>query len=68
MNAPSEEERECSCSTIANLVSQPSAVKLLLQHNIVKILAPVMLDVNPDIRVKALGALRYVSVYFAKIK
>lgn len=68
MNAPSEEERECSCSTIANLVSQPSAVKLLLQHNIVKILAPVMLDVNPDIRVKALGALRYVSVYFAEIK
>ncbi|XP_078338377.1 HEAT repeat-containing protein 3-like [Crassostrea virginica] len=62
LNAPSEEERECSCSTIANLVSQPSAVKLLLQHNIVKILAPVMLDVNPDIRVKALGALRNLSV------
>lgn len=62
LNGPSEEERECSCTTIANLVSQPSAVKLLLQNNIVKILAPVILDKNPEIQVKALGALRNLSV------
>lgn len=62
LNGPTEEERECSCTTIANLVSQPSAVKLLLQHNIVKVLAPVILDKNPEIQVKALGALRNLSV------
>jgi hypothetical protein len=58
LNGPSEEGRECSCTTIANLVSQPNAVKLLLQHNIVKILSPVILDKNPEIQIKALGALR----------
>ncbi|XP_061196542.1 HEAT repeat-containing protein 3-like [Saccostrea echinata] len=62
LNGPSEEERECSCTTLANLVSQPSAVKILLQHNVVKILAPVILDKNPEIQVKALGALRNLSV------
>ncbi|KAK3086841.1 hypothetical protein FSP39_024298 [Pinctada imbricata] len=62
LNSSSEDERECSCTTIANLVSQPSAVFTLLQHNIVKIVAPLMLDTSLQVRVKAIGALRNLSV------
>ena len=60
LSSPSEDERECSCTTIANLVVQPTAIFTLLQHNIVKILAPLILDPSLQVRVKALGALRFV--------
>ncbi|XP_046356548.2 HEAT repeat-containing protein 3-like [Haliotis rufescens] len=56
------ETRECGCSTLANLVSQPEVIPLLLQHNIVKIVAPLIVDPSPHIRHVSLGALRNLSV------
>ena len=43
---------------IAGLLSEPGAIHELMKLNVVKILAPLMLDTCLDVRQKALGALR----------
>ncbi|KAI0219973.1 HEAT repeat-containing protein 3 [Lamellibrachia satsuma] len=56
------EERECACCTIANLVSSHSNILQFLRANIVKVMAPLLLDVSPAVRQAALGAFRNMSV------
>ena len=58
LQSPGEEARECGCATIAGLVSEPGAIQQLMKLDVVKILAPLMLDNSLDVRCKALGALR----------
>lgn len=58
LQSPNLETRECGCTTIASLVSQQGAVESLLKLNVIKILAPLVLDSSWDVRHKALGALR----------
>ncbi|KAK3603405.1 hypothetical protein CHS0354_009384 [Potamilus streckersoni] len=62
LQSPSESERECGCTTIAGVVSQPGAIQVLMKQNIVKILAPLMLDPHLPVRLQAAGALRNLSV------
>ncbi|KAK3754074.1 hypothetical protein RRG08_024151 [Elysia crispata] len=63
MQAASTEERACGCKILASIVSQPSAIGLLLNQNAVKIAASLFLDGCLDVRKSALGALRNMSVY-----
>ncbi|OWF45096.1 HEAT repeat-containing protein 3-like [Mizuhopecten yessoensis] len=62
LTSTNEDERECGCTGIAGLVSQPQAITCLLQHNVVRILAPLILDPSIQVRHRALGALRNLSV------
>ncbi|KAL4234956.1 ribosomal large subunit biogenesis [Mactra antiquata] len=62
LQSPNEENRECACMTIANLVSHQGALQALLKLNVVKILGPLVLDHSWDIRHRALGALRNLSI------
>lgn len=62
LQSPNEENRECACTTIAGLVSHPGTLTELLKLNVVKILGPLVLDHSWDIRHRALGALRNLSV------
>lgn len=62
LNSTNEDERECGCTGIAGLVSQPEAITCLLQQNVVRILAPLILDPSVQVRHRALGALRNLSV------
>ena len=59
LQSPAEDARECGCATVAGFVSEPGAIQQLMKHNVVKILAPLVLDSSPDVRLKALGALRW---------
>ena len=58
LQSPSEEARECGCAMTAGLISEPGAIEELMKLNVVKILAPLMLDTSLDVRQKSLGALR----------
>ncbi|XP_041375452.1 HEAT repeat-containing protein 3-like [Gigantopelta aegis] len=62
LQSPNTEDKEVACSTLANLVTQNGAIPILLQQNVIKILAPLIVDTNPHIRHVALGALRNFSV------
>lgn len=62
LTSPNEDQRECGCTGIAGLISQPRAITCLLQHNVVRILAPLILDTSLQVRHRALGALRNLSV------
>ncbi|XP_072013433.1 HEAT repeat-containing protein 3-like [Amphiura filiformis] len=61
LQSGSDEERECACTTLATLVQDASAMETLLDHNIVKSLAPLLMDKRPSIREAAAGALRNLS-------
>lgn len=54
--------RECGCKTLAVLASQPGALPHLLSKNVVRIVAPLVVDPSPCVRHRALGALRNISV------
>lgn len=62
LQSPNDENRECACTTVAGLVSHPGTLEALLKLNVVKILGPLVLDHSWDIRRRALGALRNLSV------
>ena len=62
LQSPVEDARECGCTTVAGFVSEPGAIEQLMKHQVVKILAPLVLDKCPDVRLKALGALRYINI------
>ncbi|XP_055955315.1 HEAT repeat-containing protein 3 [Patella vulgata] len=62
LQSGSVEEREIGCSILVSLVSQQEAVPVLLKHNIIKILGPLIVDPSPDVRCRSLGALRNLSV------
>lgn len=55
-------ERECACAGLANLVFDPGAISVLLQQDIVRRLAPLLLDDNRGIQEGAAGALRNLSL------
>jgi len=61
LQSPNEENRESACTSIANFVSDKGTVRGLLQLNVVKILGPLVLDPSWNIRLRALGALRYLQ-------
>ncbi|KAK2171786.1 hypothetical protein NP493_1028g00034 [Ridgeia piscesae] len=62
LSSVSCEERQCTCCTIANLVSSHANILLFLRANLVKVMAPLLLDVSPAVRQAALGAFRNISV------
>lgn len=62
LGSPNEEDREWGCTSVASLVSQPANISVLLENNVVKILGPLILDNSLQVRHKALGALRNLSV------
>ncbi|WAR11769.1 HEAT3-like protein [Mya arenaria] len=62
LQSPNEDNRESACTSIASFVSHPGTAQALLKLNVVKILAPLVLDGSWDIRHRALGALRNLSV------
>lgn len=62
LQSPNEENRECACTSIAGLVSNPSTLAAFLKLNVIKIIGPLVLDHSWDIRHRALGALRNLSV------
>ena len=55
------EERVCACTTIANLASSHANILQLLHANMVKVMAPLLLDDNAAVRRAALGAFRSVE-------
>lgn len=57
-----EATRECGCGTLAALALQPGAIPVLLKANVVRILAPMVVDPSPCVRHRALGALRNLTV------
>ncbi|KAL8560896.1 hypothetical protein ACOMHN_059080 [Nucella lapillus] len=57
-----ESVRECGCKTLAALASQPGALPVLFGNNVVRILAPLVIDPSPYVRHRALGALRNMTV------
>lgn len=62
LSSINEETRECACASIANLVANPANIGLILQNDCIKILAPLFVDKSPQVSVKALGAVRNISV------
>ncbi|XP_053391759.1 HEAT repeat-containing protein 3-like [Mercenaria mercenaria] len=62
LQSPNEENRECACTAIAGLASHPGTLAAFLKLNVIKILGPLVLDHSWDIRHRALGALRNLSV------
>lgn len=61
LQSAEESTRECGCGTLAALASQAGALPVLLSNNVVRILAPLVMDPSPCVRHRALGALRYVT-------
>lgn len=62
LSSVNEETRECACASIANLVANPLNIGAFLQTECIKILAPLFLDKSQQVSVKALGAVRNISV------
>ncbi|KAK7493844.1 hypothetical protein BaRGS_00014985 [Batillaria attramentaria] len=57
-----EATRECGCGTVAALALQPGALPVLFGANVVRVLAPLVVDPSPCVRHRALGALRNMTV------
>jgi len=55
------EEKECACLTIANLASQEEAMQHLLNHSLVRTLAPLLVDPSSVVKHAAVSALRSIS-------
>ncbi|XP_076470018.1 HEAT repeat-containing protein 3-like [Babylonia areolata] len=62
LQSAEESTRECGCGTLAAIASQPGALPVLLKNNVVRILAPLVIDPSPCVRHRALGALRNMTV------
>lgn len=62
LSSINEETRECGCAALANLVASTENIKTLLQKDCIKVLAPLFLDSSPQVSVKALGAVRNITV------
>lgn len=62
LSSVNEETRECGCASLANLVSNPAHINILLQKDCIKILAPLFVDTSPQVSIKALGAVRNITV------
>lgn len=58
LHSVSVDERECTCTTIANVVADRTSLDTLLVQNVVKELAPLLLDNSPSVREASAGALR----------
>lgn len=63
LHSVSVDERECTCTTIANVVADRTSLDTLLVQNVVKELAPLLLDNSPSVREASAGALRNMSVH-----
>ncbi|KAK7114740.1 HEAT repeat-containing protein 3-like [Littorina saxatilis] len=62
LQSAEESTRECGCGTLAALAAQPNALPILLSNNVVRILAPLVIDPSPCVQNRALGALRNITV------
>ena len=61
--SPTPAERECACSSLANLVFDAGAIPVLLNQDVVRRLGPLLLDNQRSIQEAAAGALRYKDPY-----
>nr|XP_054772317.1 HEAT repeat-containing protein 3-like [Lytechinus pictus] len=62
LQSSSAEERECACTSLANLVQDPQALQTLVQQKAVRSLGPLLVDPSSGIREAAAGALRNLTV------
>lgn len=62
LQSPECECRLVACTTVATLVSDPNIIPSLMQHDVVRILGPLIVDPNVYIQNSAVGALRNLSV------
>lgn len=56
------EDKECACCTLTSLAEQSEALSLLLEHKVVKAVAPLMTSSSVVVRHAAVSALRSLSV------
>ncbi|PIK50047.1 putative HEAT repeat-containing protein 3 [Apostichopus japonicus] len=63
LQSVSVDERECTCTTIANVVGDRKSLDTLLMQNVVRSLAPLLLDDSPSVREASAGALRNMSIH-----
>lgn len=57
------EAKECACNMVATLVSQKDAIQPLLKSNVLRIIAPLLVDESAHVRRCAAGALRWVLIF-----
>ncbi|GAB1603469.1 HEAT repeat-containing protein 3-like [Argonauta hians] len=62
LQSTEEECRLVACATVATIVADPGAIPALLENNLVRILAPLLIDPNIYIQNSSVGALRNLSV------
>ncbi|XP_029641763.1 HEAT repeat-containing protein 3 isoform X1 [Octopus sinensis] len=62
LQSTEEECRLVACATVATIVADPLAIPVLLENNLVRILAPLLGDPNIYIQNSSVGALRNLSV------
>ncbi|XP_071494042.1 HEAT repeat-containing protein 3-like [Diadema antillarum] len=62
LQSSSAEERECACTSLANIVQDPKAHQTLVEQKAVRSLSPLLLDPSAGIREAAAGALRNFTV------
>eukprot|EP00057_Strongylocentrotus_purpuratus_P019066 XP_011673540.1 PREDICTED: HEAT repeat-containing protein 3 [Strongylocentrotus purpuratus] len=62
LQSSSAEERECACTSLANLVQDPKALQALVEQKAVRSLGPLLVDPSSGIREAAAGALRNLTV------
>lgn len=62
LQSPECECRLVACTTVATLVADPDIIPSLMQHDVVRILGPLIVDPNLYIQNSAVGALRNLTV------
>lgn len=62
LSSTNSQDKECGACTIANMADQPDFVEALLKCDVVRIIAPLLLDPNFAVRHAVAGALRNLSV------
>ncbi|KAJ8041848.1 HEAT repeat-containing protein 3 [Holothuria leucospilota] len=63
LQSTSADERECTCTTIANVIEDKKSLMTLQMNGLVRSMAPLLLDDSPSVREAAAGALRNMSIH-----
>lgn len=54
--------KECGCFDVSSLMEEPESIPYLLQHDVVRVMAPLLVDMSYVVRHAAAGTLRNLSV------
>lgn len=63
LQSPVEQTRDCACTRIASITGRPDVIAELLKSDVIRTLAPLVIDRVPSVRHRALGALRNMGVH-----